>query len=129
MVKSRRLKKILIVDDNEDFLEIFEYSLRQCGDFNILKISDSFAAYEITREENFDLIFVDYNMPKLTGAQLIKKKKKTSFNEMTPVVLVTAFPETVHFEEKVDGVFFLTKPVSGMELVNAINHATYHETV
>lgn len=126
---SDEKKKILIVDDNEDFLEVFEESLMELGPFDILKLSDSFTAYEITRAQKFDMIFVDYKMPRLTGSQLIVALRKASFNEFTPVILVTAFPEEVSFEEKVDGVFYLTKPVSEVSLKKALANARYKETI
>jgi len=80
--------KILIVDDNEAFLELF-LCLPQTGDFHITPATSAKHAVKILSSEPVDLIISDIQMPEMTGIQLF-----TTVQDLypdIPVILITAF--------------------------------------
>ncbi|RZB38167.1 MAG: hypothetical protein SRB2_00513 [Desulfobacteraceae bacterium Eth-SRB2] len=83
--------KILIVDDNEAFLELF-LCLPQTGDFHITPATSAKHAVKILSSEPVDLIISDIQMPEMTGIQLF-----TTVQDLypdIPVILITAFGST-----------------------------------
>ena len=110
-------KKLLIVDDDEDLLGLFKIRLSKFPEYRIVTASDSFVGYNKTRNERFNLIFTDYKMPKLNGIELIDTLRRTSYNENTPIVLMTPRPEEIQFELKnVKNILFLSKPINFKDL-------------
>jgi DNA-binding NtrC family response regulator len=83
--------KILIVDDNEAFLELF-LCLPQTVDFHITPATSAKHAVKILSSEPVDLVISDVQMPEMTGIQLF-----TTVQDLypdIPVILITAFGST-----------------------------------
>ncbi|MCC6048386.1 MAG: response regulator, partial [Thermodesulfobacterium sp.] len=64
--------KILIVDDFSTMRKIIRNILTQLGFKNILEADDGTTALEILKKEKVDLIISDWNMPKMSGLELLK---------------------------------------------------------
>jgi len=89
--RTMKKPKILIIDDNEAFLELF-LCLPQTGEFHITPATSAKHAVEILSNESFDLIISDVQMPEMTGVQLF-----TTVQDLypdIPVILITAFGST-----------------------------------
>jgi CheY-like chemotaxis protein len=83
-------KKILIVEDNKDSLEILGLYLTKLG-HQTIKASNSNEAIAFAEAEEPDLIFMDMELPDLDGVKttaLLRKNPKTSH---IPVVALTAW--------------------------------------
>jgi DNA-binding NtrC family response regulator len=100
------LPRILVVDDDRDvrflFLTILElegYELREAGSAS--------EAMECLHRERFSLVLTDYAMPGGTGPQLIHAAHEEGLLERTPVVIVTAHPDS----RELDGFDVWRKPV------------------
>lgn len=90
------MKRFLIVDDNEDFLELLEELLSDEFDANVSVSSNSIEALELVQEEKYDLIMSDFMMPKLNGGELAKATRlKVGPNQGTPIILLTANVDAV----------------------------------
>jgi len=80
--------RILIVDDSKDDLFFFKKELLATGlKVDLLSIEDSNLGLEAIRQEKFDCIFMDYNMPGTDGLEILKKIRQA--NDHTPVVMLT----------------------------------------
>lgn len=64
-------KKILLVDDDPQWLEIFSYSLRDL-DLQILTAKDGIEAELLLLKKQFDLVILDAQMPRMNGVELLK---------------------------------------------------------
>ena len=83
-------KRILIVDDDKDILQMLEYGLKKLGpDYEIYTAIDIFSAINEIEKTRFDLILTDYMMPGLTGVDLARAARRMSPD--TQVVLMTAY--------------------------------------
>ncbi|MFQ5686329.1 MAG: response regulator, partial [Candidatus Scalindua sp.] len=66
------MKKILIIDDNEDVLDIFKQLLVEEG-FSVSTANNGIAGIELFKRQSFDLVITDINMPEMSGFDVIKK--------------------------------------------------------
>ena len=67
------LKKILVVEDNEDNRRILVYRLRKIGRFDIREAANGQQAIEAVKVERPDLIFMDLKMPVMDGWEATKR--------------------------------------------------------
>jgi diguanylate cyclase (GGDEF)-like protein len=76
-------------------------------------------ALERIQEENFDLILLDINMPKLNGFDLCKQIKSDSKLKDIPIIFLSAFSDmkTITNAFELGAVDYLTKPFNGLELI------------
>lgn len=84
-----RLLKILIIDDDEVDRAIIKRAIK-ASQFNhvITEYSEASVVMEQVQQNEFDCIFLDYNMPDTDGLNLLKKIKKAGV--LTPVIITTA---------------------------------------
>jgi len=80
--------KILVVDDNRELREILEEYLKGEGD-NGEGARNGKAALENYRENQYDLIITDLNMPEVPGMELIKTIRQE--NDITEFVIITGY--------------------------------------
>ena len=109
--------RILIADDERDFVALLKDSV--IGNEHSVDFAyDGRKALILMKENKYDLIFVDHNMPELTGLELIKFAKE---NKLTAkMVMITGYEEMEDFFAKQIGADeFLTKPVK-VEDIKAI---------
>jgi|SRR3989344_7074987 len=101
-------KKILIVEDDEDFIFILEKKLTMEG-FAILKAKDGLEGIKLAQEENPDLILSDMLMPGMDGIAMAKKIRE--FNADVPVIFLTNIknPEYTPEMQKKDKFDYLIK--------------------
>lgn len=82
--------RILVVDDALTMRRIVINLLRQLGFTNMNEADDGTTAWEKLQSETFDLIISDWNMPKMTGIDLLRKVRADSKYGPTPFIMVTA---------------------------------------
>ncbi len=82
--------KVLVVDDFATMRRILKNILKQLGFTNIVEAEDGTTAWEILEEQSIDLIISDWNMPKMTGLDLLKKVRASSKHSKMPFLMVTA---------------------------------------
>ena len=109
-------KLILIVEDEEDILELLEYTLQKEGFETIGFLNIDKNLNQVLEEEDISLILMDRNLPGSEGTSFIKKIKKQGYNN--PVIYVTAKDKDEDildgFEAHADD--YITKPFNLKEL-------------
>ena len=81
---------VLIVDDFATMRRILKNILKQIGFKNILEADDGTTALEVLDRQSVDLIISDWNMPKMTGLELLKSVRASDKYKKTPFLMVTA---------------------------------------
>lgn len=109
-------KLILIIEDEEDILELFEYTLQKEGYETIGFLTVDKNVRNILDEENIDLILMDRNLPGIEGTTFINEIKKQGYTN--PVIYVTAKDNDEDilqgFDSHADD--YITKPFNLKEL-------------
>lgn len=110
---------ILIVEDEAGIVQFLQQGLEEEG-YQITSASDGLQGFELIQKHQFDLILLDWMLPKMSGLNLCKaiRKKDTS----TPILFLTA-KDTV--QETIEGIKagandYIKKPFSFEELVERI---------
>ncbi|MCX7924096.1 MAG: response regulator transcription factor [Clostridia bacterium] len=108
-------KKILIVDDEKNIVDILRFNLKKEG-FETIEAYDGEQAVEMALSQKPDLILLDIMLPKMDGFTVCRKLRQTL---STPILMLTAKEEEV---DKVLGLElgaddYITKPFSPRELM------------
>ncbi|HFC98309.1 MAG TPA: response regulator [Thermosulfurimonas dismutans] len=82
--------RVLVVDDFATMRKIIKNILTQLGFRNIIEADDGTTAWEILQKEPVDLIISDWNMPKMSGLELLKKVRADEKLKDIPFLMVTA---------------------------------------
>ncbi|WP_372868845.1 response regulator transcription factor [Planomicrobium okeanokoites] len=112
------MKKILVADD-EDILRILIADTLE-DDFDIEEAEDGREALEKIRENEYDLIILDYMMPYLTGLEVLEQVRNDQIN--TQVLMLTAKAQDADRENAMlkGANHFMSKPFSPMELLELV---------
>ncbi len=82
--------RILVVDDFSTMRKIIKNILRQLGFNNVTEADDGTTAWETLNRDNIDFIISDWNMPQMTGIELLRKVRSSEEYAGTPFLMVTA---------------------------------------
>ena len=124
-MEPKKKKRILVVDDHEDNIELLRARLEARG-YEVEGASDGQAALDAVERICPDLILLDVMMPKMDGMEVVRRlKAKSEANELPfiPVIMQTALDST---ENKVEGLDagaddYITKPINFAELEARVN--------
>ena len=113
-------KLILIVEDEEDILELLEYTLQKNGYETIGFLNVNEKLEKVLEEERIDLILMDRNLPGIEGTTFINQIRKKGHN--SPVIYLTAKDKDEDilegFESHADD--YIVKPFKIQELLARI---------
>ncbi|BCZ47171.1 hypothetical protein psyc5s11_32380 [Clostridium gelidum] len=106
-------KKVLVIDHNKTSLMILERMLRSFL-FEVKALRDPFEAIELLEKENFDLLFIDFNLPELSGIDLYKRLVANTEIKVPKTIFVSATGRESYYNQvKQLGVKnFLVKPIN-----------------
>ena len=110
---------ILIVEDEAGIIQFLQQGLEEEG-YTISSASDGLQGFEMLQKENYDLVLLDWLLPKMTGLELCLAIRKK--NKHTPIIFLTA-KDTV--QETIEGLKagandYIKKPFSFDELLERI---------
>jgi len=81
---------VLVVDDFATMRRILKNIFRQLGFENVIETDDGTTALEALKNNKIDLIVSDWNMPKMTGLELLKTVRTSDEYKDIPFLMVTA---------------------------------------
>ena len=122
--------KVLIADDEIHIIHVVAIKLKNNG-FDVISASNGAEAYDLACKESPDVIVTDYQMPFLTGLELIEKLRANEQTKETPVILLTArsFAITEEVQQSLNVEACLSKPFSPKELLKSIQDILYQKEV
>ncbi len=82
--------KILVVDDAPMIRRILKNLLKEMGFTNIDEAEDGMVALQKLRSQKYDFVITDWNMPNLTGIELVQEIRKDPNLKHLPIMMVTA---------------------------------------
>lgn len=111
--------RCLAVDDEKLVLELLADNIRQVPYLTLVKtVRNALEAIEILQNESIDLLFLDIQMPRLSGLQFLK-----TLPDPPLVILVTAYDKYALEGFELNVVDYLLKPVSMERFLKACNRA------
>jgi len=122
---SLRGKRILVVEDEVDALDLIELMLKAAG-ADVAKAESGDAALAHMRQAPFDLVVSDIGLPEMDGYQLAGELRKLSRSHGTDpkMIAFTAYADSAHRQRAVDAGFeaHIAKPVDPVALVSLVTH-------
>lgn len=116
------LKKVLIVDDEPDILEIVSYNLKKEG-YDIQTAKNGMEALDKVSTFKPDLVILDIMMPKMTGVEVCHiLRLKPEYNDMLIIFLTAMSDEDSQVKGLETGADdYVSKPISPKVLVSRVN--------
>src|SRR4030043_1050064 len=120
--------KVLIVDDEEDFLETIVKRL-QARSIEVIGAESGYQALELINDGNFDVVILDVKMPGLDGIETLREMKKKK-----PLVEVIMLTGHASVESGIQGMQlgafdYVMKPVALDELLEKMRQAYERELI
>jgi len=116
-------KKILIVDDEEDFCYFVKLNLEETEHYEVLTANDGPGGIAMAIRHHPDMILLDIIMPKMMGTEVAEVLRSHKATMDIPILFVTAIlkrEEAGGKGRKFGGNIFLFKPVKLDELIHEI---------
>jgi len=87
------MKKILVVDDEENIRQLYKEEFEEMG-YEVMMVADGIQALAALDTKKFDLITLDMRMPDIDGIETLRKMKEK--DSTLPVIICTAYEEYKH---------------------------------
>lgn len=117
--------KCIVVDDEPHAIKILKGYIDSLDQFKIVgSCNNAFEAIKVLTNEKIDLVFLDINMPKLLGTQLLK-----TLQYPPKVIFTTAHKDYAIEAFELDAIDFLLKPISFERFIKAVNKFCQTTTV
>ncbi|MEC7275495.1 MAG: response regulator transcription factor [Bdellovibrionota bacterium] len=115
------MKKIIVIDDDQDILALVKHSLSR--DFEVAFADTVSAGERLIAQGDYDLVILDENLPDGFGTELLQRVKSTDGKEDIPIVMLTQRKELKDklnaFEAGADD--YISKPFEPLELLARVN--------
>jgi DNA-binding LytR/AlgR family response regulator len=112
----------IIVDDEPLARQGMEINIAGMGALQLLgSFSNALAANDFLRKEKVDLMFLDINMPEMSGLDFVR-----SLRDAPLVIFTTAYPQYALDSYELDAIDYLVKPIRIERFVKAVNKAENH---
>ncbi len=121
--QEQQLPKILVIDDNELFLETI-LELLEISYFQPLGALNGFVGLQLVQSESPNLVICDINLPKLNGYEVLKQLRQNKVTENIPLIFITAEPldrDRVLLAKELGVNDYLMKPFTLDQLCQVIN--------
>ena len=120
-------KKLLIVEDEQDILELISAIFEDCGDYVILCAKDGEEALRIAREDNPDVILMDIKLPKINGYDVCRSIKSNPATSDSKILMMSGMVrgDGWHKAQEVGADGYITKPFTSIVLVEKVEEGNY----
>jgi CheY-like chemotaxis protein len=124
------MRKVLVADDEIHIVHVVTIKLRNNG-YEVISAENGADAFALACEEKPDIIVTDFQMPGMTGVELVRKLRQNETTKDIPVIMLTARGFAVEDKEKEELEIseLLSKPFSPKELLRSIEDILYQRAV
>jgi two-component system, chemotaxis family, chemotaxis protein CheY len=115
--------KILIADDSRVMRQIVVRTLRQAGfgDHDLVEAADGKEAFDKATAEQPDLVISDWNMPEMTGIEVLRQLRAAGNDIKFGFVTSECTPEMQNAAEQAGAMFFIIKPFTPERFKEALS--------
>ncbi|WP_258542420.1 LytR/AlgR family response regulator transcription factor [Parvicella tangerina] len=111
--------RCIVVDDDELSRSVIEDLINETDSLELIKsCEDAVEAFKVIKEEHIDLVFLDIEMPKMDGLEMLR-----TLSPLPQVILVTAHEKYAVESYEYDVTDFLHKPISLARFMKAVDKA------
>jgi two-component system alkaline phosphatase synthesis response regulator PhoP len=123
-------RKVLVVDDEIHIVHVVAIKLRNNG-YEVLTAENGAEAFKVACEEKPDIIVTDFQMPVMTGLEMVEAMRQNPDTADVPVIMLTArgFAIDENQKQKLRISECISKPFSPKELLRTIEDVLYQVAV
>jgi DNA-binding response OmpR family regulator len=106
--------KVLLIDDDPNIIELLTDIFKYNGYTNVEFANDGAEGLIYCSKNKYDLIYIDYHMPYLTGLEVLREIKQCSLNKETQIIMMSSdLPFVINEEDAtLNKTLFLPKPIN-----------------
>ena len=114
---------ILIVDDDPMIRKLITTTLEDVAGYRLREAPDGIAAMEAALEERPEIVFLDYDMPRLNGIETCRRLRSDPVTADATIIMLTAMSDQPAQDRAVGAGadLFLTKPFSPLHLLRLVD--------
>jgi DNA-binding response OmpR family regulator len=114
-------KKVLVVDDHPDAINILTIILQQ-GGYDTVTAKDGIEALQKIHDESPDLVLLDVMMPKMDGYEVCREVKANPETKQIPIIMLSAKTDTASKEKgyQLGAADYVVKPINPSEILNKV---------
>ncbi|MDQ0243588.1 CheY-like chemotaxis protein [Bacillus fengqiuensis] len=123
------MKRLLLAEDEEVLRMLVVDTLEDEG-YEIDEACDGEEAYELIGQNDYDLVIIDYMMPRMTGLEVIEKVRQHPERKDTKILMLSAKSQKVDQDRVLlaGADHFISKPFSPLYLVEKIGEILGEKT-
>jgi CheY-like chemotaxis protein len=116
------IRRVLVVEDEEDIQKVIRMSLRVSGVPEVLTAGCGEECLEIVHQLRPDLILLDVTLPNLNGLEICRRLKADPVTRLIPVIFLSAMTQSNDYKKGMEAgaLGYLAKPFDPMALYNRI---------
>jgi CheY-like chemotaxis protein len=116
-------RTILIVDDDPVIRRLITTTLRDVSGYRLEEAGDGVAAVETARREQPEIVFLDYDMPRLNGIEACRRLRSDPVTAEATIVMLTGMSDDPAQERarRAGADLYLTKPFSPLRLLRLVD--------
>lgn len=120
--------KLLVVEDMSEMRDILRRLLGVLGFAHVTPVSNGAEAWEQLQVTEFDVVLCDWNMPKMSGRELLEKVRASPRISHIPFIMITGENAAEMVRSAIEGgvTDFIVKPFTASLLDHRLRHALAH---
>ena len=118
-------KRVMVINDEEDFLKITRLTLEHTGKYEVLTLANPKDVLDQLVMFKPDVILLDILIPATGGIEICQMLNNHPFGKTVPIIIISALEKTADKLKayKAGVVGYLVKPIEKENLINAIEKA------
>lgn len=114
--------RFLVVEDSPTMRQLITFSLKRIPNSKIIEASDGVDALKKLKDDRFDLILSDINMPLMDGLKLVSMIRSNAAYQTTPIIIVTTEGSQTDRDKglALGANAYLSKPIQTNELLKTV---------
>jgi len=118
-----RQEKLLVVEDDDFSQQVIQLYLKKSGFENVTSALDGRQALDFLREQKFDLVLLDLNLPRISGMEILNRLNAEGTVRDIPIIVITSLANVEETKEALDlgAEDYLPKPFNTRLLQDRIN--------
>ncbi len=118
-------RKVMLVDDEEDFIKMLKLNLEQTGQYEVLALSSAKDIVSKVKDFKPEVILLDLLMPEIGGIEACQMLNEDPIGNRIPIIALSALDKDADKLKayKVGIVDYLTKPVKTETIIKAVQKA------
>ena len=118
--------KVLAVDDSPSMRSMITFTLKKAG-YSTVIAEDGIQGLDTARDDDFDLVLTDINMPEMNGIELIENLRQLDAYKHKPILVLTteSSDEMKNKGKSVGATGWIVKPFEPEKLLNALERVLH----